>query len=221
MCTWLLPQMAHNCNLNQQHMCCMRRSREGGQGVRIGTPPPPPPPPAPPPPPEKSQSYSFLTITGQDSQENHKATKLAFNVGPSSAHQQKHHLNGGSLAGRWPDDGTLLLVFSLDFISPHRLKKAPPPPKKKKKKKKNTHPQKAHQYWTPSCKIFWIRTCAELTMGSSIIIHWSNQILTIFSWRKINNPGMEILKWVKEQVLSKVILNHKGHIVMSIYLKEA
>ena len=31
---------------------------------------------------------SFLSKTGPDAQENHKASKPAFNVGPSSAHQR-------------------------------------------------------------------------------------------------------------------------------------
>ena len=39
-------------------------------------------------PPEKSQKYMFLSNTGPDPLKNHKATKPAFNVGPSSAHQR-------------------------------------------------------------------------------------------------------------------------------------
>ena len=35
--------------------------------------------------PEKSQSIEFLSNTGADPLKNHKATKPAFNVGPSSA----------------------------------------------------------------------------------------------------------------------------------------
>ena len=45
----------------------------GGQGVLT--------------PPEKSQNIGFLSNTGLDSLENHKATKPAFNSGPLSARQ--------------------------------------------------------------------------------------------------------------------------------------
>ena len=47
-------------------------------------------------PPEKSQHIGFLSNTGPDPLENHKATKLAFNVLPPAI----RHLNGVSLAGR-------------------------------------------------------------------------------------------------------------------------
>ena len=40
------------------------------------------PDPPPPPPPEKSQNIGFLRNTGPGPMNNHKATKLAFNVGP-------------------------------------------------------------------------------------------------------------------------------------------
>ena len=39
-------------------------------------------------PPEKSQNIGFLSNTGQDPLKNHKATKPAFNVWPSSARQR-------------------------------------------------------------------------------------------------------------------------------------
>ena len=39
-------------------------------------------------PPEKSQNIGFPCNTGPDPLKNHKATKPAFNVGPSSARQQ-------------------------------------------------------------------------------------------------------------------------------------
>ena len=39
----------------------------------------------PPPPPEKIQNIGFLSNTGSDPLKKHKATKPAFNVGPSSA----------------------------------------------------------------------------------------------------------------------------------------
>ena len=39
-------------------------------------------------PPEKSQNKGFLSNTGPDPLKNQKATKPAFNVGPSSARQR-------------------------------------------------------------------------------------------------------------------------------------
>ena len=56
--------------------CKVRSSRRGTGG------------PDPPPPPEKSQNIGFLSNTGPDPLKNHKATKTAFNVGPSSASQR-------------------------------------------------------------------------------------------------------------------------------------
>ena len=47
-----------------------------GQGVRT------------PPPPENHKNEGFLSNTGPDPLANHKATKPAFNVGPSSARQR-------------------------------------------------------------------------------------------------------------------------------------
>ena len=46
--------------------------------------------PDPPPPPEKSRKIGFLSNTSPDPLKNHKATKPALNVGPSSA-RQRHH----------------------------------------------------------------------------------------------------------------------------------
>ena len=51
----------------------MRGSRWGGTGV--------------PDPPENAQNIGFLSNTGPNPLNNHKATKLAFNVGPSLTHQ--------------------------------------------------------------------------------------------------------------------------------------
>ena len=48
------------------------------------------------PPPETSQKYRVSSNTGPYPLKNHKATKSAFNVGPSSV----SHLSGVSMAGR-------------------------------------------------------------------------------------------------------------------------
>ena len=83
------------------------------------------PGPDPPPPPKKkkSQKIGFLSNTGPDPLTNHKATKPAFNVWPSSAHQQ----NDISMVFRWRAyDGPFIVVCGSSI--PH--------PKKKKKKKK-------------------------------------------------------------------------------------
>ena len=54
----------------------VRIQREGGQEVRT-------------PPPGKLQNIGLFSNTGPDLLKNHKATKPAFNVGPSSARQRK------------------------------------------------------------------------------------------------------------------------------------
>ena len=93
----------------------------------------------PPPPPEKSQKIGFLNNSGHDQLENHKATKSAFNVWQSSAHQR----NAISMAFCWrADNGPLIVVIGSSFS-----------PSAKKKKKKRC------QSWTPSDKIFSIRAC--------------------------------------------------------------
>ena len=62
----------------------------------------------PPPPTEKSQKERVSLQYWSDSKENHKATKAAFNVGPSSARQR----NAISIAFRWQtDDGPFIAVF--------------------------------------------------------------------------------------------------------------
>ena len=68
----------------------MRGSRSGGTGDPDPTPL------------QKSQNIGFLSNTGPDPVNNHKATKPAFNVGPSSA---RH------------------LYWFLDPLSHHQLKK--------------------------------------------------------------------------------------------------
>ena len=58
-------------------------------------------------PPEKSQNIGFLSNTGLDPLKNLKATKPAFNVGPSLARQG----NAISMVFRWQaDDGLLIVV---------------------------------------------------------------------------------------------------------------
>ena len=71
-------------------------------------------------PPEKSQKWS-------GSLENKKTFKPAFNVGPSSARQQKRHLNGVSpfkcLFCWRADDGPLIVVFGSSLPSSNQKKK--------------------------------------------------------------------------------------------------
>ena len=82
-------------------------------------------------PPKNHKNISFLSNTGSDHLKNHKATKQAFNVGPSSARQR----NAILMAFRWRDeDGPL---WYLDPTSPHQLEKKR---KKKKRKRKVGHP---------------------------------------------------------------------------------
>ena len=79
------------------------------------------------PPLKNHKNIGFLSNTGPDLLKNHKATKPAFNVWPSSARQR--------MAFRWrADDGPLLVVFG----SPHL--------KKQQQKKKRC------QSWNPSEK---------------------------------------------------------------------
>ena len=58
--------------------------------------------------PEKSQNYRVSYQNWSGFPENHKATKLAFNVGPSATRQR----NAISMMFRWrANDGPLLVVF--------------------------------------------------------------------------------------------------------------
>ena len=76
--------------------------REEGRGQGIWTPPPPPL--------KNHKNIGFFSKTGSDPLKNHKATKPAFNVGPSLA----RHLNGVSLVGRWfPAFSAIWILFSL------------------------------------------------------------------------------------------------------------
>ena len=93
--------------------------------------------PPPPPPPEKSQKYRVSLQYWSVSLENHKATKPAFNVEPSSAHQRNTIL----MEFRWrANDDPLIVVFGSSLSS---------------STKKTTY--KKCQSWTPSDKTFWIR----------------------------------------------------------------
>ena len=60
-------------------------------------------------PPGKSQKYSGFSNTGPDPLENHKATKPAFNVGPSSTRQR----NAIKIAFHWRADDDPLNGVSL------------------------------------------------------------------------------------------------------------
>ena len=86
----------------------------------------------PPPPPQKiTKNIGFLCNTCPDYLKNHKATKPAFNVGPSSARQR----NAISMAFRWRADD---VPFKAEFGS------SPPPPQLKK-----------NQIWTPPPPPVW------------------------------------------------------------------
>ena len=52
------------------------------------------------------KSQGFLGHTGPDPLETHNTTNQAFNVGPSSAHQQRI-----SFGLHWTDDGTFSVGF--------------------------------------------------------------------------------------------------------------
>ena len=76
------------------------RIQRGGQGVRT--------------PKENYKNIGFLSYTGPDPLNNHKATKPAFNFGPLSACQR----NAIEMAFCWrADDGLLIMVFAW-IVSP-------------------------------------------------------------------------------------------------------
>ena len=100
-------------------MCRSRGGGGGGGGGGVmGSGPPPPSP-------EKSQIIGFLGITGSDPQKNHKATKPAFNVGPSEARQRNAIRMAFLLRA---DDGQLKVVFgsSLPLSTKKTLSKLDP-----------------------------------------------------------------------------------------------
>ena len=88
----------------------------------------------PPPPMKNHKNIGFLTNAGPVPLKTHKATKPAFDVGPSSARQR----NAIAMAFRWrTDDGPFISVLYLDLLSSYQLKmimiiknvlKFPPPP---------------------------------------------------------------------------------------------
>ena len=105
--------------------CCSWADPEGGAG---GTDPPPL---------KNHKNIGFLCNTGPDHPKNHKATKAAFNVWPSSARQR----NAILMAFRWrADDGTFVAVFRSCIPSSTKI-----------------IIKKSYQMWTPSDKTFWIR----------------------------------------------------------------
>ena len=88
----------------------------GSRGKRRrGTGPPPPPRVI-----SKKKNKGFLSNTDPDPFKNHKATKPAFNVGPSSARQP----NAIWMAFRWrADDGPLMVEFGSFFSSNYKKTK--------------------------------------------------------------------------------------------------
>ena len=72
---------------------------------------------------ENRKAIGFLSNTGPDPLENHKATKPAFNVGPSSPANETPfkwrftgglmYLNGVSLVGRWLPAVSVIWILSL------------------------------------------------------------------------------------------------------------
>ena len=63
---------------NQQYHALTCADPEGGGGGGAGGPDPP----------DKSPQKRFLSYTGPNTLKNHKDTKPAFNIGPSSVHQR-------------------------------------------------------------------------------------------------------------------------------------
>ena len=72
-----------------------------------------------PPPLKNHKIIGFLSKTGLDPLENHKATKPAFKVGPPSAHQR----NAILMAFRWPAvGGPLIVVLGSSLPSSTKMK---------------------------------------------------------------------------------------------------
>ena len=106
--------------------CYMCRSRGGTGG---------------PYPPEKSQKYRFSKQYWSGSPENHRATKPAINVGPSSA---CHHRPVSETPFKWCFIGGLMIAHFSGICILYPLING---------KKKVEH----YPVWTPSDKTFWIR----------------------------------------------------------------
>ena len=71
-------------------------------------------------PPKYHTNLGFLSNSSPDPLNNHKATKPAFNVGPSLARQR----NALEMAFRWrADDGPLLVVFGSPHLKKNTLSK--------------------------------------------------------------------------------------------------
>ena len=74
---------------------------------------------------KKSQNIGLLSNTGLDPLKNHKATKPAFNVGPSSARQR----TAITMAFRWrAEDGQFIVIFGSSIPSSTNKKKTFGPP---------------------------------------------------------------------------------------------
>ena len=80
-------------------------------------------------PPKKSQNIGFLSNTGLDTLKNHKTTKPALNVMPSSTRQRNAIKMAFCL---WADDGPFIKLWYLDHLIYHQLNK-----------------KKRFQIWTP------------------------------------------------------------------------
>ena len=91
-----------------------------------------------PPLPKKSQKYKVSLQYWSGFLKNQKATKPAFNVGPSSARQRNAISMAFCLRA---DDGPIKAVFGSSIY--HQLRNI----------------KKKYQIWTPSDKTFWIGEC--------------------------------------------------------------
>ena len=111
------------------------------------------------------KNIGFLKKTGQDPLKNHKATKPAFNVGPSSARQRNAILMALSLRA---DDCPLDPVSSTVTLKKKQKKK-------NEKKTKNKH----YQIWTPSDKTFWIHAWHRQTVHHRMQLILSARVSTL------------------------------------------
>ena len=112
------------------------QARGGGGGEGVRTPPPPL---------KNHKNIWFLCNTCLDPLKNHKATKPAFNVGPSSSKQRNTILMAFR---KRTDDGPIKAVFGF-FIPPST--------------------NFFYQIWTPTDKTFWIRMSMYIVRMYSLI----------------------------------------------------